>query len=232
MVEVAIVGAGRFGRTMQVLLARAGVDVALVRRGEDAPPARVHWLAVRDGDLPDAARSLPDGALALHASGALPPSVLPDRVRAGVLHPMMTVPGPEVAIPDLHGVPARVDGHPDALEAAKALAARLGMRALHVTDGRRWHAAACMVSGHLGALTLLAASVLEQAGLDPEDARACLGPLARTSLANVLTHGEDALTGPATRGDRATIDAHLERLEGDARAVYTTLTRAIGTRTR
>jgi predicted short-subunit dehydrogenase-like oxidoreductase (DUF2520 family) len=232
VVEVAILGAGRFGRTMHVLLARAGINAALVRRGEAVPPARVIWLAVRDGDLREASAAVPDGALTLHASGALAPSVLPPRLRAGVLHPMMTFPGPEVAIPDVQGVPARVDGHPDALQSAVALASRLGLRPLHITDGTRWHAAACMVSGHLAELTLRAATVLEQAGLDRRDARECLGPLARTSLANVLAHGDAALTGPATRGDRTTTEAHLDVLTGETRDIYATLSRAILARAR
>jgi predicted short-subunit dehydrogenase-like oxidoreductase (DUF2520 family) len=225
--DVAIVGAGRFGRTMDVLLRRCGLRTALVHRGEPMPDAGVTWLAVRDSDLGQAAAEVRDGAVTLHASGALAPDVLPERLVAGVLHPMMTFPGPELAIPALTGVPARIDGAPAALDAARALAERLGMRPLHLRDGARWHAAACMVSGHLGALTLLASEALHAAGLDAATAREALAPLARTSLENALAHGVGALTGPAVREDRATIDLHLRVLPPDAQDAYDALSRAI-----
>jgi predicted short-subunit dehydrogenase-like oxidoreductase (DUF2520 family) len=225
--DVAIVGAGRFGRTMDVLLRRAGLRTALVGRGERVPEATVTWLAVRDSDLERAADGVRDGTVTLHASGALAPDVLPGRLVAGVLHPLMTFPGPEVAIPTLSGVPARIDGAPAALAAARALAERLGMRPLHVRDGERWHAAACMVSGHLGALTLLASDALCAAGLDATTARDALAPLARASLENALEHGVGALTGPAVRGDNDTIDLHLRVLPPGARDAYAALTRAI-----
>ncbi len=217
---VAIVGLGRLGRTMATLLERSGHDVVRVGRGDRPPADRVVWLCVRDGDIPDAARQLPDGAIALHASGALPASVLPERLRGGVLHPLMTFSGDPRVNVDLRGVPARLAGHPDAVRAGGELAEILGLRALPLEDGASWHAAACLVSGHLGELVLTAASVLTELGMSEAEARQTLAPLATASLRNVLACGAPALTGPALRGDSATEELHRRRLAPEARGVY------------
>jgi predicted short-subunit dehydrogenase-like oxidoreductase (DUF2520 family) len=54
----------------------------------------------------------------------------------------------------------------------------------------------------------------EAAGMSREQARAMLVPLAKTCVDNL--EGQDtteALTGPAARGDRETIERHIEALE-------------------
>ena len=63
----------------------------------------------------------------------------------------------------------------------------------------------------------------EAAGLSLED----FLPLAEQSLRDVKEVGpQDALTGPASRGDMATIDAHLAALPEAERSTYVALANA------
>jgi predicted short-subunit dehydrogenase-like oxidoreductase (DUF2520 family) len=233
--HVAVMGAGRLGRSLAAMLPPRGVRVTLVRRGEGVPDdADAVWLCVRDAELPGLAAALAPveatrGASrpVLHASGALGAEVLAPIACRGVLHPLMSFPGPEVGLPDLSGAGARVEGHPRAVVMARTLAGVLGLRVVEGIDPTRWHAAACLASGHLAAAFLTAAEVLEGAGLDAESARAALGPLARESLRRAVESGDTALTGPAVRGDVTTEERHRAALGDADRAVYDVLARRI-----
>ena len=229
--HVAVVGAGRLGRSLAVLLPARGVRVTLVGRDDGIPEAAdALWLCVRDADLGPLAAALAPWESAratprpvLHASGALGADTLTPLPCRGVLHPLMTFPGPEIGLPDLTGAGARVEGDPLAIVMAHALAVALGMSVVEGVDATRWHAAACLASGHLAAAFLAATEVLEGAGLDAESARAVLGPLARESLRGAIETGPAALTGPAVRGDVTTEARHRAVLADEDRAVYDVL---------
>lgn len=226
--RVVLIGAGRFGRSMRQLLERAGVDVTLCARGDVPLDGDVYYLAVRDGALAEVASTLPRDRVVLHASGANGAGVL-GHPRGGVLHPLMTFPGPEVGLPDLRGVGARVDGPDDVRAVAGELARALGMVPVACDDPVAWHLAASMVSGHLAALFLDAAALLSRAGVP--DAAQVLRPLAVESLRRAAESGSSAITGPAARGDEATVAAHLAWLAGDD-AVYRALDARVRARTR
>jgi predicted short-subunit dehydrogenase-like oxidoreductase (DUF2520 family) len=93
-----------------------------------------------------------------------------------------------------------------------------------------YHAAAVIAAGHTVALFDQAMALLGRCGFTPEDARAALQPLSRGALDNLAVGPPaDAITGPITRGDVATIAAHLAALAdaGDAQteATYRLLAR-------
>ena len=215
---MSIIGAGRLGRSLARLLPEA----RLVRRGEDVPEADVYWLAVRDADI--GAVVVPAGGVVLHSSGALGPEVITREGDRGVLHPLMTFPGPEIALPALP-VHARVEGTPRAISVATDLARALGwIPFTFAGDRRRYHAAAVMVSGLAGALFCQAAEELAAAsGMEPAEARTLLYPLAAESLRRAAEYGPSALTGPAARGDVATMAGHMEALGAGGRAAYAAL---------
>ena len=126
--RVVILGMGRLGGSIAPLLRAVGVEVTAWSRGEPVPAgADAYWITTRDAAVPEVARLLPADAIALHAAGAHGPELLGDRAERGVLHPLMTFPGPALGVPDLRGVGARVDGTPNAVAAATVLAERLGM---------------------------------------------------------------------------------------------------------
>lgn len=226
--RVALMGLGRLGRSLAVLLPRAGLDVVGWRRGEPLPPADVYWLTVRDDAIADVAALLPPDAAVLHASGARGPEALGERTARGVLHPLMTFPGPEIGLPDLRGVGARLDGTPPAMAAGRHLADALGLRPFPVPgDPRLYHAAAAMASGHAAALLAAAAQVMARAGVPEPEARAALLPLALESLRRVGEIGPAAITGPAARGDVVTEAGHRAVLHDEERAFYDALAEAI-----
>jgi predicted short-subunit dehydrogenase-like oxidoreductase (DUF2520 family) len=227
--RVGIIGPGRLGRTLALLLADRGWTVDLRGGRVDVPLGEVVLLTVPDAAIAEVAARVPPGPIVLHCSGAAGIDVLRPHRPAGSLHPLMTFPGPEIAVPDLRGVAAAVAGDEEAQQAARAIAGSLGLVPIEVPGDRRlYHAAAVMAGNFATVLLADAASVLASAGVAPEIAASMLGPLAVASLRNALPDPARALTGPAARGDEATIAAHREALarEGLAGplAVYDTMT--------
>lgn len=228
--KIGIVGRGRLGRSLARLLEVGGTRVDLVGR-ERAPVAQVVLLCVPDDRIAEAARALPAGPIVLHASGTAPVERLEPHRPRGSFHPLMTFPGPD-RLPDLTGVPAAVAGDPEALEAARWLAGRLGMRAIEVSGDRRLYHASAVIAGNFATVLLAeAARVLAAAGVPLEDAPGLLAPLALQSLRNAALDGPaGSLTGPVARGDEGTLQGHREALVeaglADVLALYEPLTGA------
>lgn len=114
--------------------------------------------------------------------------------------------------------------------ACNVLEELLASRGNHVTridaaDKPRYHAAAVMASNLVVALYDMAADELARCGFERTDAETALASLFLGNAEHVATDGVAAsLTGPAARGDEATIERHLACLDGSNRAVYELLT--------
>lgn len=226
--RVALLGPGRLGRTLAILLPAAGVEAVPWARGEPIPRADVYWLTVRDTAIAEVARLLPVDAIALHASGARGPEALGERAERGLLHPLMTFPGPEVGIPSLVGVGARIAGSAAAVASAQAIARALGLVPFTLDgDPRAYHAAATVASNHLAALFLQSVEILTRAGLPAAEARQHLLPLAIESVRRVADAGALAITGPAARDDVATEAAHRAVLFPSEILLYDRMSEAI-----
>jgi predicted short-subunit dehydrogenase-like oxidoreductase (DUF2520 family) len=127
----------------------------------------------------------------------------------------VALPNAEVGARRLVGGWFAVAGEPLAREVVRAL----GGRAFTVEDRDRatYHAAAVIASNHLVALMGQAERLAAEVGVPPQ----AYLDLAAATLANVAELGpEEALTGPAARGDEATIRRHLRALPGDERRAY------------
>jgi predicted short-subunit dehydrogenase-like oxidoreductase (DUF2520 family) len=210
--------ADRLGAARVAEVADAGRDADLV------------IVATPDAVIADTAAalapSLRGGALVVHLSGACPRDELdklhaarPD-VEVGALHPLQSLPSPEVGLQRLPGSWCAVEGPPT----VERLALSLGLRPFRVAPGdrARYHAAATIASNHLVALLGQAARVADAAGVPPE----ALLPLIRASVDNVDALGPgDALTGPVARGDGDTVARHLEALSPDDASTYRVLAR-------
>ncbi len=214
--HVALVGAGRLGRSLALLWSRAHHHTTLCGRGVPIPAsADVIMLTVPDRSLPELARQLAgDERPVLHCSGARDLEVLEPIRRRGGLHPLMTFPGPEVALPELEGVPAAIAGSDaQVLELARDLALALGMRPVVVPGDRRLYHAAAVIAGNFSTVLLgIAARVLTGAGVPADEAPAMLVPLALTSLRNASIDPAAALTGPVARGDEVILAAHRQAM--------------------
>jgi predicted short-subunit dehydrogenase-like oxidoreductase (DUF2520 family) len=182
-----------------------GDDVSNAARGVD-----VLVLATPDAALRSVAAAITPvpSTVVMHLSGALGLDVLAPHSRRASLHPLVPLPTPEVGRIRLRGgVTFAVAGD----QVATRLAHLLGGWPVVVDDEHRaaYHAAACIASNHLVALLGQAERVAASAGVGLE---AVLG-LARAALDDVAELGPaGALTGPAARGDAATIACHRAAL--------------------
>ncbi len=227
--DIAIVGPGRLGRTLAILLERAGHAVTLVHRGAPIPRDGVRLLTVPDRDIAGVAQQAPRGGPLLHCSGALSHEVLRPHAPAGSLHPLMTFPGPDHPLPALEGVPAAVAGDPEAVTIAQQIASDLSLRPFSVPGDRRLYHAAAVIAGNFAtALVAEAARVMARAGVPEDEAREILQPLASRSVANARRPLREVLTGPLARGDNDVLHSHVEALRAhgmeDQAALYELLT--------
>jgi predicted short-subunit dehydrogenase-like oxidoreductase (DUF2520 family) len=157
------------------------------------------------------------GKIVLHGSGALDNSVLQALARCGAatgsIHPMQTF--TNNSQPNLQGVIFAIEGHPRARRAAAAIARSLGGIPVAVASRSKpaYHAAGNLVAGHALALTESAAQTLIKIGFTRAQAVQTLLPLMRQMLDNFVKHGPRAAwTGPASRGDYATLTKHQRAL--------------------
>ena len=99
------------------------------------------------------------------------------------------------------------------------MARSLGGRVVEVADADRaaYHAAACVAANHVVALLGQVERIAASVGLSLES----FLPLTRAALDDVDRLGPGAaLTGPARRGDWATLSRHLDALAADERPGY------------
>jgi predicted short-subunit dehydrogenase-like oxidoreductase (DUF2520 family) len=222
--KISIVGAGRAGSSFAIALKRVGHDVTLVHHDDlrSLGDAAVVMLCVPDDAIANLAASIPpseDRVLA-HVAGSRTLDVLAPHPRVGSLHPLMALPSGSDA-ERLIGATYCVAGDELVREVALSLAGRV----ITLRDDQRtiYHAAAVVVSNHLVALMGQVRTLAESIGLSLED----FLPLAQQTLLDVARFGpDDALTGPASRGDMATIDAHLAAIPESERSTYVALANA------
>ncbi len=222
--NIAIVGAGRAGTSFARALARRGHRVQVVHHGDLGAIGNVDvvLLTVPDDEIAAVAARLavdPSRVVA-HVAGSRTLAVLAPHPRVASLHPLITMPNDEVGAARLVGATFVVAG--DSM--ARELVASLEGRARGLADESRttYHAAATVAANHLVALLGHVGRLAEAAGLALEDFVA----LSAMALADVAAAGpRDALTGPASRGDVATIDAHLAAIPERERELYVALAR-------
>lgn len=225
MSSVRVVGMGRVGSALAAGLAAAGWTVAgpLGRNDDPAGAGRgVDLVAIATPDAAVAAvaaRIEPTTAVVAHLAGSLGLAALAPHERVMALHPLASIPAGPLGVQRLTaGVRFAVAGDPLVFDVVSAL----GGTPFVVADEHRlaYHAAACIASNHTVALLGQVERVAAQAGLELD---VFLG-LVEGTLASVAAVGPAAaLTGPAARGDQATIDGHLSVLPEGERPAYRAL---------
>jgi predicted short-subunit dehydrogenase-like oxidoreductase (DUF2520 family) len=189
-------------------VARAATDLLLVAVPDDALAPLIAGLAETGALRP--------GQVVAHTSGAHGAAVLAPAAAVGAgtlaLHPAMTFTGTPADLSRLAGISYGVTAPADLKRFAERLVTDLGGRPEWVaeTDRALYHAALVHGANHLVTLVNEALDRLRDAGVVyPEKV---LEPLLRASLDNALRLGDEALTGPVSRGDAGTIARHLDRL--------------------
>lgn len=200
--RVRVVGHGRVGSTIDARLRERGITVQ-----DDRPDLIL--LCVPDTAILEVAGTIAPGPWVAHVSGATPLSALDPHTKRFGMHPLQTFTksrGPE----QLDGAFAAVTAEtPDARAHGFWLADVLGLRPFEIPDASRvlYHAGAAIASNYLVTLYRSAARLLERSGAPPE----ALVPLMRRTIENQFE-----LTGPISRGDWTTVEAHLAAIHADA----------------
>ncbi len=195
MIErIQVIGSGRAGSAIAARLSERGFAV-----GADSP--ELVLLCVPDSAVAEVAASLEPGPWVAHVSGATPLAALAPHTRRFSVHPLQTFTrsrGPEQLDGAWAAVCAETD---DARATGFRLAETLGLRPFELDDSERtlYHAGAVFVSNYLVTLHRAATLLFESAGAPPE----ALEPLMRRTIEN-----DFELTGPISRGDWTTVEAH------------------------
>ena len=223
MPRLRVIGQGRAGGSLVLALADTDWDVAHVRgRGDSVADAGagvdIVVIATPDDAIGEIAAAIDpvDSTVVAHMAGSLGLEVLGSHVRRAAMHPL-------VALPDAERGAVRLRDEAWFATAGDPLVddlvATLGGRSFAVADADRgaYHAAAAIASNHLVAVLGQAERVGRLANV-PFDA---IMDLVKATVRNVDELGPgDALTGPAARGDEATIAPHVDALPADERPTY------------
>ncbi len=223
MAQVLIIGAGRAGSSLARALRDVGCDVeGPVGRGYDlttiAAAITTIVIATSDDAISSVAAKIPSSErrLVVHLSGSLGVDALAPHPRRASLHPLVPLPTTELGAQRLtSGITFAVAGDTQVQELVSVLRGKV----LDVDDDDRvrYHAAACVAANHVVALMGHVERIAASAGLPLE----AFLDLTRAAVDDVARFGpRNALTGPVSRGDWATLDRHVESLDPSERASY------------
>jgi predicted short-subunit dehydrogenase-like oxidoreductase (DUF2520 family) len=221
-VRVRILGSGRAGGSLADALGATPVDAELWSRASPlAPAARgvdLLVLAVPDDSIAPVARAVEpvETTVVAHLAGSRTLDVLDPHPRRASIHPLASLPDRATGARRLlDQCSFAVAGDP----LAHSIVEALGGHAFEVADADRgaYHAAACVAANHVVALLAQVERVAATAGL-PLDA---FEGLIDGVVASVRAIGPTAaITGPASRGDRGTVETHLRALLPAERSLY------------
>ncbi len=182
------------------------------------------FITTPDGAIADVAGSVRwrSGQGVAHCCGAASVELLASAAASGAavgaMHPFQTFAGlsePADAASRLTGVTFAVAATGWLEDYLPRLAGTLGGRAISISDDMRplYHASAVLGCGQVTALLDAAISLWSELGLSPEEGTQAAIPLARATIEAIANAGtEGAVTGPAVRGDAATVRAHMDAL--------------------
>jgi predicted short-subunit dehydrogenase-like oxidoreductase (DUF2520 family) len=202
---------------------------SISRKGE------LYILAIRDDAIASLAQELknflPENALVVHTSGGTPGAVLSASFRRhGVLYPLQSFSREQQVV--WEDIPVCIDASTEAdLQFLEKVARNLSPKVFKVTDDARAivHVAAVFANNFPNFLFSVSELILENERL-PFD---LLRPLILETARKVQTRSPASMqTGPAVRGDDATIARHQQYLERypELAELYRTLTLSIKSR--
>ncbi|NWN87600.1 MAG: DUF2520 domain-containing protein [Micrococcaceae bacterium] len=164
-----------------------------------------------------AAGHIQTGHLLVHTSGRYGTAVMQTVREHGAIpvaiHPAMTFSGLSLDADRLQNTAFGITADAVVAPIAEALVVEMGGIPVTIPETARpvYHAAMAHASNHLVTLTAQAQAMLEAAGID--QAPKLVGNLMSASLENALSNGDQALTGPVSRGDTGTVAKHVETLK-------------------
>lgn len=193
------------------------------------------FVTTPDGVLPTIIREIAELPVKekqiCHCSGALASDVFAPAKERGArvcsVHPLVAVSDRFESWKTLRGAFFTLEGDSETVQAMEELLHRSGAQTAVIAaeDKPRYHLAACVVSNLAVGLSEWGMSLLEQCGFTGEQAQTALTPLILGNAQSICRKGpEQALTGPAERGDLPTIQSHMACLDPKEQALYARLT--------
>lgn len=213
----------------------ADLDTAVLTAQELVASADIVLVAVSDRALEPVARSCVEASsgqsvIFFHPAGAATSDVFEPAALRFSLHPLRALPAA--------GMPGALIGSFFGFEGSDGTE-EIARRIVAIANGRmavipkesklRYHAAAVFASNYVALLCDVARDVLTDAGAAAIGERD-VAELAQSAIDNWKTAAPGAeFTGPASRGDRETVESHMRALEPlpEARALYATLAREL-----
>lgn len=194
--------------------------------------AELILICVSDDAIPDIASNLPETkAIVAHTSGSVPLSALDGKGSSqGVLYPLQTF-TKDVEL-DYNEIPFFIEGSSqeteDFLEKTASLISK-NIRKADSEERRKLHLSSVFVCNFVNAMATIGTEILS----DTSISRDVLTPLMRQTIRKLETmEPRAAQTGPASRGDRKTIERHVQMLAGnpELQQLYSVITRYISNR--
>jgi len=186
----------------------------------DMRPANIWLLAVPDAQIGACAQNLAahvqqrgdTPALALHCSGAQSAELLAPLRELGwtvaSAHPVLSFASAQTAVAQFAGTPCALEGDPAACDALRPLFTAIGAACFDVRrqDKVLYHAAAVLATNFAPVLQALAEDAWRATGMPDALVQRLRERLLRNAVDNIVALGpQQALTGPAARGDFAGI---------------------------
>lgn len=172
----------------------------------------------------------------IHTSGAMSSSELMvlqnNGSRIAAFHPMQTFTGNDES-DVFQNVLLSLEGDRSLTQELSKVASHMGCKPLVVNeqDKMRLHIAGVMVSNFIFSLVIEAAKVVQPIDDSPEEfIREVYGPLIEKTVENIVKYGvHKSMTGPASRGDIQSVEAHKRLLElnGLNKPLYEIMTASI-----
>ena len=215
------------GHVCQTLAELLPADIILLT----VPDQQISMIAERLSHSPN----LRSGTIVLHCSGALNSQAL-GSLRSkncilASLHPALSFTDPKLAVTQFANTLCALEGDAAAKAILQPLFTAIGATVYEIQAEQKtlYHLAAVFVTNYTVALSQQAYEQFLAAGLSQSQAK----QLTDKFLTNVSENIEQAyepkqaLTGPLQRGDKVTIESHLQILQDpNARALYVSLAKA------
>lgn len=233
--KIVIVGSGNVAWVLGKSLKNSGVEIAgIVARNEETGIAlaselgvpffrfaadvldgeKYFWiLAVQDQAIAAARQGIPLNAkLVAHTSGTAGLMELKEFTNPAVFYILQTM--KKGVTENLKNAAILLESdHFDSLEIMQQISDRLNAKSQIINSDQRaaLHLAAVFACNFSNQLLAISAEILSASKLDLQ----LLKPLMEQTISNAFTaeHPQKVQTGPAMRGDQATLDKHLARLQ-------------------
>jgi len=210
---VRFIGGGKALSLKDRLLAES--DVILITTSDAAIGPVANQLAKYRKDW--------SGRIVLHACGSLPASLLDAFKQRGAavgsLHPYQTVPSPSSGVRNLPGSYWAVEGDRRAVALARRWVKLLGGKSFAIEPEFKplYHLTAFLVCPTVVTLMDCSERLLRDAGVPKNLIRPMLEKFVAETVRNFAEFGgRKSLTGPAVRGDWATLQRHITQLQSFA----------------